>query len=66
MMYPRLLVAHNLLRDTGVMIVAIDDTEHARLRLLLDKVFGAENFIANVVWQGGRKNDAQFVSPSTD
>jgi adenine-specific DNA-methyltransferase len=66
MMYPRLLLAHHLLKETGVIIVAIDDVEHARLKLLLDRVFGVENFIANLVWQGGRKNDAQFVSPSTD
>jgi adenine-specific DNA-methyltransferase len=66
MMYPRLLLAHHLLKETGVVIVAIDDTEHARLRLLLDRVFGAESFVADIVWQGGRKNDAQFVSPSTD
>ncbi|MFF5177783.1 site-specific DNA-methyltransferase [Micromonospora sp. NPDC000316] len=66
MMYPRLLVAHHLLRETGVIIVAIDDVEHARLKLLMDRVFGAENFIASVTWQGGRKNDAHFLSPSTD
>jgi len=66
MMYPRLLVAHHLLKETGVAIVAIDDAEHARLKLLMDRVFGAENFIASVTWQGGRKNDAHFLSPSTD
>ncbi|MEU2246030.1 site-specific DNA-methyltransferase [Streptomyces sp. NPDC019224] len=66
MMYPRLLVAHHLLKETGVVIVAIDDAEHARLKLLMDRVFGAENFIASVTWQGGRKNDAHFLSPSTD
>jgi len=66
MMYPRLTVAHSLLRETGVIIVAIDDTEHARLKLLLDRVFGAENFIANTVWDGARKNDSQFVSDSAD
>lgn len=66
MMYPRLLVAHHLLKETGVIIVSIDDTEHARLKLLMDRVFGAENFISSVTWQGGRKNDAHFLSPSTD
>ncbi|MFV2175548.1 site-specific DNA-methyltransferase [Actinomadura sp. LOL_016] len=66
MMYPRLLVAHQLLKETGAIIVSIDDTEHARLKLLMDRVFGAENFIASVTWQGGRKNDAHFLSPSTD
>lgn len=66
MMYPRLLVAHSLLKETGVLIAAIDDTEHARLKLLLDRVFGAENFAANVVWQGVGKNDARFTSGGID
>lgn len=66
MMYPRLLVAHNLLRETGTIIVSIDDNEHARLKLLLDRVFGAENFIASVTWEGGRRGDAHFLSPSVD
>ncbi|MBD9698451.1 site-specific DNA-methyltransferase [Flavimobilis sp. GY10621] len=66
MMYPRLLVAHALLKETGVFIAAIDDNEHARLKLLLDRVFGAENFISNVVWQGGRKNDSRYISNGAD
>lgn len=66
MMYPRLLVAHSLLKETGVLIVAIDDTEHARLKLLLDRVFGAENFVANVTWQGSVKNDARFIGGGHD
>lgn len=66
MMYPRLLVAHSLLKETGVLVAAIDDNEHARLKLLLDRVFGAENFIANVVWQGVKKNDSRYVSDSHD
>lgn len=66
MMYPRLLVAHHLLKDTGVMIVAVDDVEHARLKLLMDRVFGAENFAANVVWQGSGRNDARFTSAGID
>ncbi|WP_181043476.1 site-specific DNA-methyltransferase [Actinokineospora auranticolor] len=66
MMYPRLLLAHHLLKETGVIIVAIDDTENARLKLLTDRIFGAENYIANVVWQGGRKNDSRYVSVGHD
>lgn len=66
MMYPRLLVAHHLLKETGVIITAIDDTEHARLKLLLDRVFGAENFAANVIWQGSGRNDARFTSGGVD
>ncbi|MGW3835240.1 site-specific DNA-methyltransferase [Streptomyces microflavus] len=66
MMYPRLLVAYHLLKETGVIIVAIDDTEHARLKLLMDRVFGAENFAANVVWQGSGRGDARFTSAGID
>ncbi len=66
MVYPRLLVAHHLLSETGVIVVAIDDTEHARLKLLMDRVFGAENFIANIIWQGGRKNDSRYISVGHD
>jgi len=66
MMYPRLRLARSLLADDGVMIVAIDDHEHGNLRLLLDQVFGPENFLANVVWQGGSKNDARFTSQGLD
>ena len=49
----RLIIARDLLAPTGVFIAAIGDDEHHRLRMLLDQVFGAENFIMNVTWQGG-------------
>ena len=62
----RLLLAKQLLRSTGVIIVAIGDDEQHRLRMLMDQVFGPENFISNVVWQGGRKNDARYVSNGAD
>lgn len=66
MMYSRLKLARNLLTDDGVIIVAIGDQEHANLRNLLDTVFGGENFLANVVWQGSGKNDARFTSGGLD
>ncbi|WP_183093198.1 site-specific DNA-methyltransferase [Nocardioides stalactiti] len=66
MMYPRLKLARNLLADDGVLIAAIDDHEHGNLRELLDLVFGGDNFLANVVWQGGSKNDARFTSQGLD
>lgn len=62
----RLRIARDLLKSTGVIIVAIGDDEHHRLRMLLDQVFGAENFLSNVVWQGGRKNDSRYVSNGAD
>ncbi|MEL7974355.1 site-specific DNA-methyltransferase [Isoptericola sp. F-RaC21] len=66
MMHPRLWAARDLLKDTGVVIAAIGDDEHAHLRMLLEQVFGAENFISDVVWQGGRKNDSRYVSNGAD
>lgn len=62
----RLDLAKRLLKPTGVIIVAIGDDEHHRLRMLMDQVFGEVNFISNVVWQGGRKNDSRFVSNGAD
>lgn len=56
----RLLIARDLLRPTGVIIVAIGDDEHHRLRMLLDETFGAQNFISDIIWQGGRKNDSHM------
>lgn len=66
MMYSRLKLARGLLAEDGIMIAAIDDHEHANLRGMLDAVFGAENFLANVVWQGSGKNDARFTSGGID
>jgi adenine-specific DNA-methyltransferase len=50
MMYPRLFLARNLLREDGVIFVSIDDNEVHNLRLLMNEVFGEENFLAQVVW----------------
>lgn len=49
-MYPRLYIAKQLLKDDGVIFVSIDDNEVAQLRLLMDEVFGEENFIENISW----------------
>jgi adenine-specific DNA-methyltransferase len=51
MMYPRLKLARNLLREDGAIFVSIDDSEVSDLCKLCDEVFGEENFIATVVWQ---------------
>lgn len=51
MMYPRLRLASNLLRDDGVIFISIDDNEVTNLRKLCDEVFGEENFVAQVVVQ---------------
>ena len=48
-MYPRLYIAKQLLKEDGVIFVSIDDNEVAQLRLLMDEVFGEENFEANII-----------------
>ena len=51
MMYPRLFLARNLLKEDGVIFVSIDDHEVHNLRLLMDEVFGEENFVGEFVWK---------------
>ena len=51
MMYPRLYLARNLLKDDGVIFISIDDNEASNLRKLCDEIFGEENFVACVSWQ---------------
>lgn len=66
MMFPRLVLAHHLLRRDGTILISIDDNEFHHLRLLLDATFGAANFVGAFVWQGGRKNDARRISVGHD
>src|SRR5699024_8138807 len=51
MMMPRLYLAKNLLKQDGVIFVSIDDNEVHNLRLLMNEIFGEENFVGNVVWE---------------
>ena len=51
MMYPRLVLLKQFLREDGAIFVSIDDNEVATLRLLLDEIFGAANFVGDVIWQ---------------
>lgn len=64
MMYPRLRLAANLLRDDGVIFISIDDNEVDNLKKLCNEVFGEENFITCIVWQKihSTKNDAKYLS----
>ncbi|MCS4091364.1 site-specific DNA-methyltransferase [Rhizobium sp. BK176] len=66
MMLPRLKLAHRLLHQKGIIIISIDDKEISNLRILCDEVFGQENFVANIVWEKGRKNDAKLISSGHD
>lgn len=50
-MYPRLYIAKRLLKDDGVIFISIDDNEVAQLRLLMDEIFGEENFVAEIIWE---------------
>lgn len=64
MIYPRLLLARELLREDGLICISIDDHEVAHLRLVMDELFGEENFVAQFVWQskkGGGGDVAHVV-----
>ena len=60
MMYPRLRLARNLLTDDGVIFISIDDNEQENLKRLCDEIFGADNFIAQLVWE--KKKKGSFLS----
>jgi len=57
MMYPRLFLAKNLLREDGVIFVHIDDNEVHNLRLLINEIFGEENFLLNMIWHRRQNAD---------
>jgi len=59
MMYPRLKLAHRLLREDGVIFISIDDDEQANLKKLCEEIFGEENFAGNICWRRrqGQPND---------
>ncbi len=64
MMYPRLFLARNLLQEDGVIFISIDDNEVANLRLIMDEIFGEENFLAQIIWankeEGGSSDSKHF------
>lgn len=62
MMYPRIVLARQLLREDGFLVVGIDDEELHHLRMLLNETLGEENHIATLVWDRSRKNDAKLFS----
>ncbi|SDX47672.1 site-specific DNA-methyltransferase (adenine-specific)/adenine-specific DNA-methyltransferase [Allochromatium warmingii] len=68
MMYPRLMLLKQFLREDGAIFVSIDDNEVATLRLLMDEIFGAQNFVATVVWQKkyAVANDHKTIAPMHD
>jgi adenine-specific DNA-methyltransferase len=64
MMYPRLKLSKNLLTDDGVIFISIDENEINTLKNICDEIFGQENFIAELIWAAGRKNDSKYISVS--
>ncbi|MBP8791514.1 MAG: site-specific DNA-methyltransferase [Breznakibacter sp.] len=68
MMYPRLKLARNLLKDDGVIFISIDDNEVSNIRKMCDEIFGEENFVANVIWEKkfSPQNDAKWLSDNHD
>jgi adenine-specific DNA-methyltransferase len=64
MMYPRLFLGKNLLREDGALFVSCDDNEVHNLRELSNEIFGEENFIAQLTWEGAGKNDARQIGIS--
>jgi adenine-specific DNA-methyltransferase len=68
MIYPRLWLSRNLLKDDGVIFVSIDDDEVHNLRKVMDEIYGEENFVANVIWEKkySPQNDAKWLSANHD
>ena len=61
MMYPRLKLARNLLKDDGVIFISIDDGEIHNIRKMCDEVFGEENFVANFLWEKRKTRENRKV-----
>ena len=64
MLYPRLRIAKDLLTEDGAIFISIDENEVNTLKAICDEIFGASNFIAELIWAAGRKNDSKHISIS--
>jgi len=62
MMYPRLVLLRQFLREDGAIFVSIDDNEVGNLQALMREIFGAANEVATIVWEKGKKGDSKLVS----
>ena len=62
MIYPRIKIAKDLLTDDGIIFISIDDAEVENLRKICDEIFGEQNFVACLVYDKNRKNDAKYFS----
>ena len=61
-MYPRLLLARDLLSSDGVIFVSIDDNEQSNLKMILDDVFGEENLVGTIIWKNATDNNPTNIS----
>ncbi len=68
MMTPRIKLLRDLLRNDGVIFISIDDEENHHLKMLMDEIFGEENFVATIIWQKkySPQNDAKYFSDMHD
>ncbi|MEM3432782.1 MAG: site-specific DNA-methyltransferase [Candidatus Micrarchaeaceae archaeon] len=66
MMSDRLILARRWMSQDGAIFVSIDDNQHDTLWLLMRSIWGDENAITSMVWEGGLKNDSRFISVSQD
>jgi adenine-specific DNA-methyltransferase len=68
MLYPRLKLARNLLREDGIIFISIDDSEVNNLRQIGDEIFGEENFVASVIWEKkfSPQNDDKYLTEAHD
>lgn len=64
MILSRLLLSRNLLTEDGAIFISIDENEVNTLKAICDEAFGASNFIAELIWSAGRKNDSKYISVS--
>lgn len=61
-MLPRLLMARDLLTNDGIVVISIDESEHANLRLLCDDVFDERNYAGEIIWKNSSKMTKNYIS----
>ena len=68
MIYPRLLLARDLLTQDGAIFISIDDNESKNLRAICDEIFGESNFVGDVIWQKtySPRNDSKGIPTETE
>jgi adenine specific DNA methylase Mod len=62
MMYPRLRLLKDFLREDGVILISIDENEEHRLRIIMDEIFGPKSFVCEIVWKSRQFNDSRSLT----